>query len=87
MGLKVVFTPEDLKAGEVDVVIVGLPNDLNQVRGTGWASNQIRFLFDYGSSKLAHDVYLAINYLDELNVVDYGNAGYHLGLNQLHRSR
>ncbi len=83
MGLPVALTPEDLKAGKVDVAIVGLPIDMNPVSGAGWAANQMRFLLDYGASKKGHDLYLNIDYMKVLNVVDYGNAGYHVGLNQL----
>ena len=56
---------------------------MNPVPGAGWAANQMRFLFDYGLSNKGHDAYLNVDYLKALNVVDYGNAGHHVGLNQL----
>nr|MDJ0818214.1 arginase family protein [Desulfobacterales bacterium] len=77
LGLPVAFTPEDLKAGKVDVAIVGLPNDANPVPGAGWAANQMRFLRDYGTSNKGHDVYTNIDYLKVLNAVDYGNSTVH----------
>ena len=76
LGVPVALTPEDLKAGKVDVAIVGIPNQDNPSGGQAWAPNQMRVIrtIDYAHS--GNDSYLNINYFEKLNVVDYGNASY-----------
>ncbi len=80
MGLPVAFTPDDLKAGEVDVAIVGLPSWFQPTGGTQWAANHMRLIRSYDHAEVGHDMHLNINYFDELNVVDYGNANQHPSL-------
>ena len=80
MGLPVALTPEDLKAGEVDVAIVGLPSWFQPTGGTQWAANHMRLIRSYDHAEVGHDMHLNINYFDELNVVDYGNANQHPSL-------
>ena len=80
MGLPVALTPEDLKAGEVDVAIVGLPSWFQPTGGTQWAANHMRLIRSYDHAMVGHDMHLNINYFEELNVVDYGNANQHPSL-------
>ena len=78
MGLPVALTTEDLKAGEVDVAIVGLPSSFNPAEGgTGWAANYMRINRTYDFAETGHDTYLNNHYFEVLNVVDYGNANAH----------
>ena len=80
MGLPVALTPEDLKAGEVDVAIVGLPSWFQPTGGTQWAANHMRLIRSYDHAMVGHDMHLNIDYFEELNVVDYGNANQHPSL-------
>ena len=80
LGLPLALTPEDLVAGEVDVAIVGLPSWFQPTGGTQWAANHMRLVRSYDHAGIGHDVHLNINYLDHLNVVDYGNANQHPSL-------
>ncbi len=80
MGLPVALTPEDLKAGEVDVAIVGMPSWFQPTGGTQWAANHMRLIRSYDHAMVGHDMHLDINYFEELNVVDYGNANQHPSL-------
>ncbi len=80
MGLPVALTPEDLKAGKVDVAIVGLPSWFQPTGGTQWAANHMRLIRSYDHANVGHDMHLNINYFDILNVVDYGNANQHPSL-------
>ena len=71
-GAPVALTPEDLKAGEVDVAILGAPLDM----GSGWRDarhgpNAMR-VARIGTG--GTDVATMINPTAVLNVVDYGNA-------------
>ena len=74
LGLPVALTPEDLVAGEVDVAIVGLPSWFQPTGGTQWAANHMRLVRSYDHANMGHDMHLNINYLEHLNIVDYGNA-------------
>ncbi|GLP96044.1 arginase family protein [Paraferrimonas sedimenticola] len=78
-GLPVALNTEDLKAGDVDVAIVGLPSNFNMGGdGTAWAANQLRFVRQYDFAGVGHDLVLNNHYFDILNVVDYGNANSHV---------
>ncbi|WP_168206419.1 arginase family protein [Labrenzia sp. PHM005] len=74
LGAPVALTPEDLKAGEVDVAIVGLPSDFNPSGGQGWAANQMRIIRTIDTANKGVDPHTHVNYMKELNIVDYGNA-------------
>lgn len=74
MGLPVALTTEDLKAGNVDVAIVGLPSWFQPTGGTQWAANQMRLIRSYDHANTGHDMHLDVSYFEVLNVVDYGNA-------------
>lgn len=80
MGLPVALTPEDLKAGEVDVAIVGLPSWFQPTGGTQWAANHMRLIRSYDHAGIGHDMHLNLDYMKHLNVVDYGNANQHPSL-------
>ena len=79
-GLPFAMTTEDLKAGEVDVAIAGLPSTFNPSEGTGWAANQLRFIRNYDFAGVGHDFWFNNHYFDIINVVDYGNANNHPSL-------
>ncbi|HEY0271134.1 MAG TPA: agmatinase family protein [Sphingomonas sp.] len=72
MGAPVAFTPADLKAGKVDVAVMGAPLDM----GSGWRDarhgpTSMRLLrMNAGGT----DVSSMINPAEVLNIVDYGNA-------------
>ncbi len=84
--------PEDLKAGDVDVAIVGMTTDMNAVQGTSWAANMLRgfvskssyYFTAKGDGKRERfededsikDQWVRSS-LDELNIVDYGNIKRH----------
>lgn len=80
--------PEDLKAGDIDVAVVGVTTDLNGVRGTAFGANMLRgfvskssyYFSPKGDGKQTRkrtkdsltDQYVRSS-LDEVNIVDYGN--------------
>ena len=74
LGVSVALTPEDLKAGEVDVAIVGVPSDFNVAGGQGWAANQLRIIRTIDTANKGYDRHVSVDYMKELNIVDYGNA-------------
>jgi agmatinase len=83
MGLPLAMTPEDLKAGKVDVAIVGTATDTNPVPGAKFGANQLRVLPDYMPiAPLGTDQHLRIDYLEAIKVVDYGNIAAHINLMQ-----
>jgi agmatinase len=71
-GAPVALTPEDLKAGEVDVAILGAPLDM----GSGWRDAihgpRAMRLLRHGTG--GTDVSTMVNPASVLNIVDYGNA-------------
>ena len=74
LGTPIALTPEDLKAGEVDVAIVGVPSDFNVAGGQGWAANQMRIIRTIDTANKGYDRHVSVDYMKVLNVVDYGNA-------------
>lgn len=68
----VAFTPEDLKAGDVDVAILGAPLDM----GSGWrdARNGPLAMRVLGRGTGGTDVATMVNPGAALNIVDYGNV-------------
>jgi len=69
-GAKVAIWPEDLVAGEVDVAIVGIPNDMSSGRrGADWGPNEMRALNTIGTP----DILSLVDPMEVLSVVDYGN--------------
>jgi agmatinase len=80
----VALNPEDLKAGNVEVAVVGATTDNNPVKGTSFAANHMRsFLDQYmwnarGAAPMepvksgGMDQYTR-TYLTEINIADYGN--------------
>ncbi len=74
LGAPIALTPEDLKAGNVDVAIVGVPSDFNLTGGQGWAANQMRIIRTIDTGNKGYDRTVSVDYFKELNIVDYGNA-------------
>lgn len=76
-NLPVALTPADLKAGEVDVAILGAPFDFGSgFRGAGYGPRTLRtsepYLF-WGQFTDPH-MHVMVNWQNELTVVDYGDA-------------
>ena len=78
----VALGPEDLKAGNVDVAIMGASLDLGaSMRGTAWGPQAVRtgevggMAWGEGAAfSLAHPTVGGIDFMQELTVVDYGDA-------------
>ncbi|NNJ95871.1 MAG: agmatinase family protein [Gammaproteobacteria bacterium] len=78
----VALGPEDLKAGKVDVAIMGASLDLSaSMRGTAWGPMAVRtgevggMAWGEGPAfSLAHPTIGGIDFMQELSVVDYGDA-------------
>jgi agmatinase len=69
-GLPIAVTPEDLKAGKVEVALIGAPIDMGVgFRGAGEGPTAFRATRGGGGSMEA-----LINWRNELKAVDYGNA-------------
>jgi agmatinase len=81
MGLPVAMTPEDLRAGEVDVAVIGAPVDMGGGRrGAAWGPRGLRTAEQYvpwGQASLAAvpDQHTGVVTFSELTCVDYGDAG------------
>lgn len=75
----VALCPEDLKAGKVDIAIMGAPLDLSLgTRGTAWGPQAVRTgeaTYPWGKvMSLAHPTVGDIDFMQVLKVVDYGDA-------------
>lgn len=77
----VALTPADLKAGKVDIAIMGAAVDMSTgMRGTAYAPGAVRNAERYAPwgkgelFKLAHPVAGYIDPMQEFNVLDYGDA-------------
>lgn len=69
-GAPIALTPEDLKAGKVDVAIVGAPLDMGSgFRGAKDGPAYMRMTPGIGGP----DMYTMVNPSTELNIVDYGD--------------
>ena len=75
--LPIALTPEDLKAGDVDVAIVGAYTDMgNGGRGAAWGPMAFRAspsTVGWGAFSMDHMLTL-VNPFNEMTVVDYGDA-------------
>lgn len=72
-GLPVAMTPEDLKAGKVDIAFVGAPLDMGGgYRGAKEGPQAIRNVWNKGGG-MGWDVYTHMNPGEELRMVDYGD--------------
>lgn len=72
-GYKLALTPEDLKAGEVDVAILGAPLNM----GSGWRDSGAQATTDLrvaGRAIGGQDQYVQVNPGSVLNIVDYGDV-------------
>jgi agmatinase len=77
MGLPVCLAPEDLRAGRVDVAVLGVPLDTSMgQRGAAFGPLAIRTAERYGVIPMTdyHNVHVRVSPFKELNVVDYGDA-------------
>lgn len=77
----VALTPEDLKAGNVDVAIMGLAAEANLVGGAKFGPLKVRAAMEYGFWGDAGDVALGgsngevlLSPFNHVNVVDYGDS-------------
>jgi arginase family enzyme len=69
-GAKVAVWPEDLVAGNVDVAIMGVPNDMGSgQRDAQWAPHYMRALNTIATA----DAQSLIKPFEALNIVDYGD--------------
>ena len=69
-GAMVAIWPEDLVAGNVDVAIIGVPNDMSSGRrGAEWGPDEMRALNTLASP----DIQSLVDPMQVLSVVDYGN--------------
>ena len=83
LGAPMALTSEDLKAGGVEVAIVGLNIDDNLIPGGRYAANQLRTLADYmffGGGN--YDPQTHTEYLESIKLADYGNIASVYGHNQ-----
>jgi len=81
MRWPVCLTPEDLKAGQVDVAVIGAPLDMSGgQRGTSFGPLALRTADRYlpggplAAAVLTH-AHVGIKPYEDLNCVDYGDAG------------
>ncbi len=86
MSLPVALTPEDLKAGDVDVAIVGAGLDTSSgMRGAAFGPRAVRTgttYFGMGPVEDEH-MHVMVSPFNELSVVDYGDIGIdHLSLDR-----
>ena len=73
MGAPLAFNTEDLKAGKVDIALVGSTVDDNPVKGAGYAAVKLRTLTDYMNFPAGGtDNYTGVDY-SSLVIADYGN--------------
>ena len=75
----VALCPQDLKAGNVDIAIMGAPVDTSTgMRGTGYGPSAVRtgeILMPWGPLiPVSHPTVGEIDFMQELSVVDYGDA-------------
>ena len=91
LQMPVALRPEDLKAGDIDVAIVGSCTDMNPVPGAMWAANMLRGFLPSsatyyqakgdGKQTRERDVFPIDQYvrssLHEINIADYGNIKRH----------
>jgi len=76
--LPVALTPDDLKAGKVDVAIMGASVDLSiSRRGAGWTPQAFRtseVYLPWGKGAELNSLHVDLNPFEELVCVDYGDA-------------
>ena len=73
--LPVALTPEDLKAGKVDVAIIGAPVDMGAgMRGAGKGPIAIRAGMAFMPGGLLPHMHVGVAWKQALTAVDYGNA-------------
>ncbi len=73
--LPIALNPEDLKAGKVDVAIIGAPVDMGaNMRGAGKGPTAIRASMAFMPGGGLPHMHVGVAWKQELVVVDYGNA-------------
>lgn len=80
LGAPFALTTDDLKAGGVEVAMVGLNIDDNFIPGGRFAANKLRTLTDYmlfGTS--SYDPTMHLDYIKSMKLADYGNIASHYG--------
>ena len=86
LGAPLAMTPDDLKAGNVDVAVVGATAESHLIPGGRFAANAIRAMPDWMQSKhgkgAGMDQWTRVNYMDELVIADYGNVAYNYHFQQ-----
>jgi agmatinase len=81
MGFPVAMNPDDLRAGGVDVAVIGAPVDMGGGRrGASWGPRGLRTAEQYipwgqGTHVVAPHQHVGITPFGELKCVDYGDAG------------
>jgi len=81
MGFPVAMTPDDLRAGEVDVAVIGAPVDMGiGRRGAAWGPRGLRTAEQYipwgqASHAVLPHQHVGVKPFAELRCVDYGDAG------------
>ncbi|KAI7840689.1 hypothetical protein COHA_005611 [Chlorella ohadii] len=84
LGAPMAFTTDDLKAGKVDVALVGMVVDDNGgecwgstcMTGARFAANAMRTLRDWMNFPTqGTDNYIGVDYASQLTLADYGNVG------------
>ena len=81
MNWPICLTPEDLRAGEVDVAVIGAPIDMSVgQRGTAWGPRALRSADRYlPGGPIARNImthtHVMIKPFEVLTCVDYGDAG------------
>lgn len=82
LGAPLAFNSADLKAGKIDVALVGLTIEDQVIPGASLAANAMRTLKDYSLYPSATDSTTGVDYLPAIAVADYGNVASHLGQNE-----
>jgi len=73
--LPIALTPEDLKAADVDVAIIGAPVDMGvNMRGAGKGPTAIRASMAFTPGGALPHMHVGVAWKQELVAVDYGNA-------------
>jgi arginase family enzyme len=82
LGAPLAFNTADLKAGKVQVALVGLTIEDQVIPGASLAANAMRALNDYSFYPGATDNYTGADYLPSINIADYGNVASYFGQNE-----
>jgi agmatinase len=82
LGAPIALNTEDLRAGNVDVALVGMTIEDNPIPGARFAANSMRTLFDFmGFPSGGTDQYLGVDW-GTLQLADYGNIASYANQNE-----